>query len=114
MPGVVHNTAQKLFKRIVVHNKIMDEATADRLLVREPDPDKLIRLLVQQEKLKKEVGQQLLTLYRRQLEKQGEGSAPAQTAVAADGNGSSTQAPGSSATSSSATMADVDIDALLA
>ena len=69
MSATVHSAGQQIFKRIVVHNKLMDEATADRLLSKEPDPEKIIQYFVQNKKIKSELGQQLLTLYRKQLER---------------------------------------------
>ena len=63
--------AQKLFKRIVLHNKVMDEATVDRLLKKVPDPEQLVKLLVQKQKLPEKTGAQLLGRYRKLLEKHG-------------------------------------------
>jgi len=83
MSATVSAAAQQAFKRIVVHNKLMDEPTADRLLAKEPDPEKIIQFFVQNKKIKPELGQQLLTLYHRQLEKQIEAEAEAALSAAA-------------------------------
>ena len=63
------STAQKLFKKIVLHNHLMDAATCDRLLVQVPDPEQLVRELVKRQKLPASQGTALLSLYRKQLEK---------------------------------------------
>jgi twitching motility protein PilT len=70
MSTTTFTPCQQIFKRIVVHNKLMDEATAERLLAKEPDPEKIIRFFVQNKKIKPELGQQLLALYHKQLERQ--------------------------------------------
>jgi len=77
MSATVSSAAQQIFKRIVVHNKLLDEATADKLLAKEPDPEKIIQFFVQNKKIKPELGQQLLGLYHKQLEKQAEADAAA-------------------------------------
>jgi twitching motility protein PilT len=103
MSATAPSAGQQIFKRIVVHNKLMDEATADRLLAKEPDPEKIIQYFVQNKKIKPELGQQLLSLYRKQLQRHEEEiamgaidgldeEAPAATAepaahAAANGNG---------------------------
>ena len=61
--------AQKIFKKIVVHNKLLSEARANALLDETPDPEHLIKRLVKAGKLPDKVGQQLLGLYRKQVEK---------------------------------------------
>jgi len=83
MSATVSTAAQQVFKRIVVHNKLMDDATADRLLAKEPDPEKIIQFFVQNKKIKPELGQQLLSLYHKQLEKQIEAEAAAALGIAA-------------------------------
>jgi len=77
MSATVSSAAQQIFKRIVVHNKLLDEATAEKLLAKEPDPEKIIQFFVQNKKIKPELGQQLLGLYHKQLEKQAEAEAAA-------------------------------------
>ena len=69
MSATTHSAGQQVFKRIVVHNKLMDEAMADKLLSKEPDPEKIIQYFVQNKKIKPELGQQLLSLYRKQLDR---------------------------------------------
>ena len=69
MSATTHKAGQQIFKRIVVHNKLMDEATAEKLLAKEPDPEKIIQYFVQNKKIKAELGQQLLGMYRKQLER---------------------------------------------
>jgi twitching motility protein PilT len=66
------NAAQQIFKKIVLHNKLMDEATIDRLLAEIPAPEKVIKHLVGLKKLPLKKGEQLLGLFRKQLEKHGE------------------------------------------
>ncbi|MDH3719009.1 MAG: hypothetical protein OES79_12900, partial [Planctomycetota bacterium] len=60
---------QKIFKKIVLHNKLLNEATVDRLLAKLPDPELAVKYLVKREKLTAKKAGQLLTLYHKQLEK---------------------------------------------
>ena len=60
---------QQLFKTIVLHNKLMAEAPLDELLRLHPDPDGAVRVMVAGKIVAPAVGEQLLGLYRRKLEK---------------------------------------------
>ena len=84
MSATTYTAGQQVFKKIVVHNKLMDEATAERLLSKEPDPEKIIQFFVQNKKIKAELGQQLLVLYRKQLERHADGGGETVGGGAAD------------------------------
>ncbi|MEX0867709.1 MAG: PilT/PilU family type 4a pilus ATPase [Pirellulales bacterium] len=58
---------QRIFKKIVVFNKLLDEANADKLLRAAPDPDDAIKYLVRKKLLPLKKGQQLAELYHKQL-----------------------------------------------
>ncbi len=62
-------TAQQVFRKIVLHNKIMTEATVDSLLARFSNPEDAVKLLVQKEKLAPQKAKQLLGVYKKQLAK---------------------------------------------
>jgi hypothetical protein len=67
---------QKIFKKIVLHNKLLNEASVDRLLLQLSDPEVAVKYLVKREKLTAKKAGQLLKLYHKQLEKHlGKGSA---------------------------------------
>ncbi len=66
-------TEQQVFKKIVLHNKMMNEATVDRLLSQLPDPEDAVKYLVKKDKLAAATAKQLLSLYRKGLKKNGEG-----------------------------------------
>ena len=66
-------TEQPVFKKIVLHNKMMNEATVDRLLSQLPDPEDAVKYLVKKDKLAAATAKQLLSLYRKGLKKNDEG-----------------------------------------
>lgn len=74
------SASQKLFKTIVLHNKLMAEADLDALLQKTPEPDQVVRTMVARKIVAEALGAQLLALYRRKLE----GLAPAKTPARAE------------------------------
>jgi twitching motility protein PilT len=58
-----------LFRRIVLHNKLLAEAELDQILLDEPDPEQALQLLVMGGSLPAKTANQLLQLYHKQLEK---------------------------------------------
>jgi twitching motility protein PilT len=61
--------AHQLFKRIVLHNKLLPEAELDALLAQVDDPEKAVAQLVQERVLTDKKAEQLLAVYRKQLDK---------------------------------------------
>jgi twitching motility protein PilT len=59
--------AQLIFKRILLYNKLSNEADLDALLERVPDPEQAIRLLVQQQVVNAKQATDLIAIYRKQL-----------------------------------------------
>jgi twitching motility protein PilT len=76
---------QQLFKTIVLHNKLMPEAQLDALLRDNPDPEQAINVMASTKVIPQQLGAQLLTLYRKKLEKAagGPSSSPAPVAEGA-------------------------------
>lgn len=60
---------QKIFIKIVVHNKLMTEATVEKLLEKIPVPEDAVKFLVKKDKLTRKTAKQLLSLYGKQLKK---------------------------------------------
>ena len=63
--------AQRLFKKIVLHNKLLDEHALEDLLEEVPEPEEAIRHLVHQGQLPDSKGGLLLELYQKQLHRYG-------------------------------------------
>jgi twitching motility protein PilT len=61
---------QKIFARIVLHNKLLDQAQLEQLLEQMPDPEVIAKYLLKSGKLPEKKVAQLLALYHKQLEKQ--------------------------------------------
>jgi twitching motility protein PilT len=66
-------TEQQVFRKIVLHNKMMNETTVDRLLSQLPNPEDAVKYLVKKEKLAANTAKQLMTLYRKQMDKVSDG-----------------------------------------
>ncbi|MGB6042741.1 MAG: PilT/PilU family type 4a pilus ATPase [Pirellulales bacterium] len=60
---------QQIFKKIILHNKLMNAETIDRLLVQMPDPEVAVKFLLKRQKLNPKTATKLLTLYQKQLDK---------------------------------------------
>ncbi len=61
--------AQLLFKKIVLHNKLMDEATVDHLLSEVPEPEQAIQRMIKDKILHIQKANPLLDMYYSQLRK---------------------------------------------
>ena len=70
--------AQQVFKRIVVHNKLLDDAEVDALLEHAPEPEQAIRWMVAHRGLPAKTAKQLLAVYQKKIG----GSAGESTATA--------------------------------
>jgi twitching motility protein PilT len=67
-PGhIMSIEAQQIFKRIVVHNKLLSEAEVDTLLEETPDPEQAIRWMVAQRGLPAKTAKQLLSVYQKKV-----------------------------------------------
>ena len=55
-------TSHQVFKRIVVHNKLMSEQEVDELLAEVDDPERAIQRLVEQERLPEKKAAQFLAV----------------------------------------------------
>jgi twitching motility protein PilT len=60
---------QQIFKRIVLHNKLLAEDEADALLRETADPEQALKRLVERHVLSEKQAAQFLAVYRKQLEK---------------------------------------------
>ncbi len=59
----------QVFKRIVLHNKLLAEEEVDALLAEVEDPKEAVKLLVERGLLREKKAEQFLTLYQKQLDK---------------------------------------------
>ena len=59
--------AQQIFKRIVVHNKLLDDKEVDALLEHYADPEQAIRWMVAQRGLPAKTGKQLMAVYHKKI-----------------------------------------------
>jgi len=59
--------AQQIFKRIVVHNKLLAEEEVDALLEHYAEPEQAIRWMVAQRGLPAKTGKQLLSVYQKKI-----------------------------------------------
>jgi twitching motility protein PilT len=66
---IMSTVQQQLFKTIVLHNKLMPESQLDALLRDNPDPEQAINVMAGTKVIPQQLGAQLLTLYRKKLEK---------------------------------------------
>src|SRR4051794_18558204 len=62
---------QEIFRVIVVHNKLLTEEDADHFLRETQDPAEVIDKMLIGEMISEAMGEKLLQLYHRNLEKQG-------------------------------------------
>nr|NIP86079.1 hypothetical protein [Planctomycetales bacterium] len=60
--------AHVIFRKICLHNKLADEKTLDRLLLEYANPEDLVHLWIEQQKLSEKVGRQLLEIYHKKLD----------------------------------------------
>jgi twitching motility protein PilT len=60
---------QRIFAKIVLHNKLLDQAELDQLIAQMPDPEVITKYMVKSGKLPEKKGVQLVALYRKQIEK---------------------------------------------
>ena len=67
---------QKLFKVLVLHNKLLGEEELDVLLGQTPEPVEIITKLVAAEMMTQHVADKFLSLYQHNLKKQGLSPAP--------------------------------------
>lgn len=75
--------AQAVFRKIIVHNKLMSEADVDALLASTPDPENAIKKMVAKSIVSVDVCHKLMALYAAQLKKlESGGAAPAAAAPA--------------------------------
>jgi len=63
------NPAQQLFRAILLHNKLLSEENADKLLTAYPDIEQATQVLVNRKIIKPEIGPKLLALHKGKLEK---------------------------------------------
>jgi twitching motility protein PilT len=63
------NATQQIFKRIVLHNKLLSESEVDALLRETDDPEQAIKRLVERHVLSEKKAAQFLAVYHKQLEK---------------------------------------------
>ncbi len=70
------SNAQQLFKTIVLHNKLMEEADVDALLRQTPEPDQAIAAMVVHKTITEQVSVQLIALYHKKLEHADHGHPP--------------------------------------
>ncbi|MCG8584597.1 MAG: PilT/PilU family type 4a pilus ATPase [Pirellulales bacterium] len=85
--------AQQIFKRIVVHNKLLGDEEVDTLLERVPEPEQAVRWMVAQRGLPAKTGKQLLAVYQKKLGKAASDSMPSvgkEPATASQDQGAST------------------------
>jgi twitching motility protein PilT len=61
--------SHQVFKRIILHNKILSEEEADALLAEVDDPEQAIERLVEKKALSAKKAEQFLAVYRKQLDK---------------------------------------------
>jgi len=59
----------QVFKRIVLHNKLLTEEEVDALLAEVEDPKEAVKLLVERGLLKEKKAEQFLAVYQKQLDK---------------------------------------------
>ena len=59
--------SQQIFKRIVVHNKLLGEEEVDALLEHYADPELAIRWMVSQRGLSSKMGKQLMSVYHKKV-----------------------------------------------
>ncbi len=71
--------AQQLFRAIVVHNKLMNEADLDALLASSPDPEQAIGAMVARKIISAGTGSKLLALYKGKLDKLAAQPKPVET-----------------------------------
>ena len=63
------DAAQSLFRKIVLHNRLVDEEVLDQLLEEIPEPQQALEHLVKQEVIALKTAQQLLDLFNSRLRK---------------------------------------------
>ena len=59
----------QIFKRIVLHNKLLSEPEVDALLAEFDDPEHAIGRLVERHTLSAKAAEQFLTVYKKQVDK---------------------------------------------
>ena len=75
-------TQQKIFSKIVLHNKLLEQAELEEMFEQFTDPEIIAKYLVKSGKLPDKKADQLLALYHKQLEKQGKSEAAGKPASA--------------------------------
>ncbi|MEX2118851.1 MAG: PilT/PilU family type 4a pilus ATPase [Pirellulales bacterium] len=60
--------AQQIFKRVILHNKLLAEADLEALLNETPNPEQAVKQLVDRKVLAAKTANQVLSVYRRQLD----------------------------------------------
>ncbi len=93
--------AQQIFKRLLIHNKILNEEQAEALLAKAPDPEAAIQHLVKQHNFNPKTAKQLLGIYRKKIEEAG---VSYQADAADDTAASSAAATSTTATSTTPTV----------
>jgi len=59
----------KIFRQIVLHNKLLPESRLDKLLEKHPNPEHIVRAMATEGLIKAKTATQLLDLYRKQVAK---------------------------------------------
>jgi hypothetical protein len=67
--GLMSKATHQIFKRIVLHNKLLSEPEVDALLAEVDDPEHAIGRLVERHTLTAKAAEQFLAVYKKQVDK---------------------------------------------